>query len=124
MLQDEIAGSPEPVPFPVQEPVPFPITESPRDRKVALARSLGQPFSDHTVATWLDLGRRWLNGAADMERINSSWAIALADADVELLGRLLFEAEKVFAGGRFDTETAFAGQPTGSPPSGQEPIDG
>jgi hypothetical protein len=91
-----------------RENTEFAITESPRDGKIALARRLGQPFGEHTVATWLDRGRRYLNSAARMERINTNWHHALRDEDVELLARLLGQAESIYTGGMSDIEAVFA----------------
>jgi len=75
----------------------LPITESPRDGKIALARRLGQPFSENTVATWLHQGRKYLTGCAGMERINASWDLALAAEDLAELIRLLLAAEQITA---------------------------
>lgn len=75
----------------------LPITESPRDGKIALARRLGQPFSENTVATWLHQGRKYLTGCAAMERINASWDLALAAEDIAELIRLLLAAEQITA---------------------------
>jgi hypothetical protein len=90
-----------------RENTEFAITESPRVGKIALARRLGQPFGENTVATWLDRGRRYLTGAREMEKLNASWDVALADQDVELLGRLLVQTESIFNGGMYDVEAVF-----------------
>jgi hypothetical protein len=74
------------------------------DRRLAAARAMGRPFNELTIATWLQMGRAWLAGAADMQRLNSSWDLALVDGDVELLERLLFQAEQVCAGSLYEPQ--------------------
>jgi hypothetical protein len=98
---------------------PFPIAQSERQRRISLCRALGRPFSEATVAIWIKRGRAYLAGASDIQRLNASWDIALADEDVELLGLLLKQAEAIFAGGFYDVEAVQASHRAADEEQGQ-----